>query len=450
MKRIFLSIIAISIAAVVSVKAQQPVYTLDQILDAALKNNVAVSTARHNIEKAELQRKEALTKYFPSVSGNLFWFNASDGLGKLNFNLSKYIPASVAEVLAGILTPEEMAMLSRPLSYTLMKDGVVAGVNAIQPIFAGGQIVYGNKLAKVGEDASRLQLSLSENQVTKTAEQYFWQVVTLEEKVKTLDEADRLLADIYKDVKVAIDAGVTLRNDLLQVQLRQNELESQRLQLNNGIKLVRMLLAQYCGLDSTAFRLSYSTDVPSPLTVHSDHASALSATAEYQLLNKQVEAAEIQRKMEIGKNMPTVALGIGYSYNNLLFNDKHTSPMVFATVNVPITDWWSGSSAIKRKQIERQIAEEQLADNSQLLTIRMQKAWNDLEEAYLQISIANRSVEQAKENLRIKRNYYNAGTSTMSDLLEAQLLEQQALNRHIDAIADYHSRLLDYRQATGQ
>ena len=148
--------------------------------------------------------------------------------------------------------------------------------------------------------------------------------------------------------------------------------------------------------------------------------------------------------------MPTVALGIGYSHNNLLFNDKHTSPMVFATVNVPITDWWSGSSAIKRKQIERQIAEEQLADNSQLLTIRMQKAWNDLEEAYLQISIANRSVEQAKENLRIKRNYYNAGTSTMSDLLEAQLLEQQALNRHIDAIADYHNRLLDYRQATGQ
>ena len=71
----------------------------------------------------------------------------------------------------------------------MMKNGTVAGVNAIQPVFAGGQIVYGNKLAKVGENVSRLQLQLSENEVEKTTEQYYWQLVSLQEKVKTIEAA---------------------------------------------------------------------------------------------------------------------------------------------------------------------------------------------------------------------------------------------------------------------
>jgi outer membrane protein TolC len=124
--------------------------------------------------------------------------------------------------------------------------------------------------------------------------------------------------------------------------------------------------------------------------------------------------------------------------------------MLFATVSVPISDWWGGSHAIKRKKIEQQKAEEQLADNSKLLEIRMQKARNDVEEAYQQLAIAQRSIEQAEENLRLNRNYYQAGTSRMSDLLEAQMLYQQACDKRTDAYADYQNRLLEYRHATGQ
>jgi outer membrane protein TolC len=153
--------------------------------------------------------------------------------------------------------------------------------------------------------------------------------------------------------------------------------------------------------------------------------------------------------MEIGKNLPTVGVGAGYNYHNLLDND-HSFAMVFATVSVPISDWWGGSHAIKRKKIAQQQAEEQLVDNSELLKIRMQNAWNNVEESGQQLQIAQRSIEQAEENLRLNRNYYKAGTSKMSDLLEAQLLYQQSLDRRSDAYADYQNKLLEYRQATGQ
>ena len=444
MKKI-LSIIALGYS--ISVSAQT--YTLEQLKDAALRNNITVRNAQRSVEAAQQQRKEAFTKYFPNVSGTGLWFNANKGMAQTTVNPSEIMSPEIGASLAQIFPPEALAALANPISISMMKNGTIGSLMALQPVFAGGQIINGNKLAKVGEDVSRLQLQLSENEVEKTTEQYFWQLASLQEKMKTINAVDTLLADIHKDVDVAVRAGVAMRNDLLQVQLRQNDVESQRLKLQNGISIVRMLLAQYCGLDQTEFTLDYQTELSSPLPQKQDHSQALLGTAEYQLLGKQVEATSLQKKMTVGQNLPSVAVGAGYNYHNLLEND-HTFGMVFATVSVPITDWWGGSHAIKRKKIEYQKAVDEQHDKAQLLQIRMQNAWNNVEEARQQLDIAKRSIEQAEENLRLNRNFYRAGTSKMSDLLEAQLLYQQSLDRRTDAYADYQNKLLEYRQATGQ
>ena len=429
----------------VSVSAQT--YTLEQIKDSALHNNMAIRSARYNIEAAQQQRKEAFTKYFPNISGTGLWFNANKGMAKMEMNPSNYMTPELGASLAQSFPAEALAALANPVSISMMKNGTIAGVQAVQPVFAGGQIINGNKLAKVGEDVSRLQLQLSENEVEKTAEQYFWQLASLQEKMKTINAADALLADIYKDVDVAVRAGVALRNDLLRVQLRQNEIASQRLKLQNGLSLVRLLLSQYCGLRDTSFVITYQTDLTQQIPSLQGR-EALSNLPEYQLLGKQVEATALQKKMAVGQNLPSVAVGAGYNYHNLLDND-HTFGMLFATVSIPISDWWGGSHAIKRKKIEYQKAQEQLTDNAQLLQIRMQNAWNNVEESYQQLLLAQRSIEQAEENLRLNRNYYNAGTSKMSDLLEAQMLYQQACDKRTDAFADYQNKLLEYRQSVG-
>ena len=440
-----LSIIALGCS--ISVSAQT--YTLEQLKDAALRNNITVRNAQRSVEAAQQQRKEAFTKYFPNVSGTGLWFNANKGMAQTTVNPSEIMSPEIGASLAQIFPPEALAALANPISISMMKNGTIGSLMALQPVFAGGQIINGNKLAKVGEDVSRLQLQLSENEVEKTTEQYFWQLASLQEKMKTINAVDTLLADIHKDVDVAVRAGVAMRNDLLQVQLRQNDVESQRLKLQNGISIVRMLLAQYCGLDQTEFTLDYQTELSAPLPQKQDHSQALLGTAEYQLLGKQVEATSLQKKMTVGQNLPSVAVGAGYNYHNLLEND-HTFGMVFATVSVPITDWWGGSHAIKRKKIEYQKAVDEQHDKAQLLQIRMQNAWTNVEEARQQLDIAKRSIEQAEENLRLNRNFYRAGTSKMSDLLEAQLLYQQSLDRRTDAYADYQNKLLEYRQATGQ
>ncbi len=456
--------------------AQQ--YSLQQLQDSALQNNAAIHAAHHDIRAAQQQRKEAFTKFFPSVSATGLWFNANKGMAEMQIDPNEIIssanlpldqiPASTMTMLSTMLSPEVLASLSSltaPMSVSMLKNGTIAGVLAVQPVFAGGQIVNGNKLARVGEDVSRLKLQLSTNEVTKTTSLYYWQLVSLQEKMLTVKAVEALLDDIVKDVTVAVRAGVAVRNDLLQVQLRQNDVRSQQLKLQNACSLVKMMLAHHCGLRDTLFTVSSAiTDestvlLPSPFAASVQGETALPLLPEYRLLEKQVEATKLQRRMEVGKRLPSLGVGAGYNYHNLMersFLDAskgkidRTFGMVFASVSVPLSDWWGGSHAIKRRKIEQLKAQEQLTDNAQLLKIRMQKAWNDVQEAFQQVALARQGVEQAEENLRLNRDFYKAGTCTMNDLLQAQLLYQQARDKRTDAFAAYQNSLLDYHQAVGR
>ena len=64
--------------------------------------------------------------------------------------------------------------------------------------------------------------------------------------------------------------------------------------------------------------------------------------------------------------------------------------------------------------------------------------------------IAANSIEQSTENLRLNEDYYNAGTSTMSDLLDAQTLFRQSRDRYAEAWSQYEIKKTEYLQATGR
>ncbi len=427
----------------------QTILTLEQTRNLARNNNIAMRTARYNIEEAQLQRKEAFTNYFPSVSATGLWFTSSKGMAEMTLNPQEYIPQEMGMALAQYFPPEALAALANPIDISMMKNGTIASVTAVQPVWAGGRIINGNRLAKVGEEVSHLQLEMSQNEVDKTAEQYFWQLASLQEKVKTIHAAQALLATFHKDTELAVEVGVAMRNDLLQVQLRENELTSQLLKLGNGIALLKQLMCQYCGMSDTTFAISYDTSVVPPEALKQNHDLAVLGTPQYRLLDKQVEAARLQERITWGKNMPQVAVGAAYNYHNLL-DKNHFAPMVFATVNIPISNWWSNSHATNRSKIEIQKAQEQLVDGSQLLVINMQNAWNGIEEAYSLLQLAQLSIDQASENLRMSKDQYGVGVAKMTDLLEAQLLYQKACDQHTDAFIQYQNKILEYRLATGQ
>lgn len=421
----FFFILSIGVLSLATASAQRT-FTLDECLEQALSNNVRMRNAENEIRMAEHDRKNAFTRYFPSVSASGGGFIANKGLMELN--------------------------MGPDMSMSMMKDGIVGGVSATLPLFAGGQIVNGNKLAKVSEEVSRTRYRLSENEVRLTTENYYWQVVTLKEKLRTLEVVEARLDTLTRDVEAAVQAGVTTRNDLLQVQLRQNEIKSNRLNVENALALSRELLAQYMGMGLDSVDVAYAMEerLPEePAGLFLPPESALPRTGEYDLLRQNLEATRLQKKIAVGKNLPTVAIGGGYYYDDLL--DVGMDFWVgFATVSVPLSGWWGGSHDIKKQKLQVKNAENQLNDQSEMLMIRMRQSWNDLNDAYKQVGIALTSIDQATENLRMQSDYYAAGTCTMSDLLDAQTLFQQSRDKYVEAYAQYEVKKREYLQATGR
>ena len=438
MKKI-LTIIYCSVCC--GIVAAQGTYSLDQLKQLAVENNYDLRSARTAIQQSKEVKSEAFTKFFPHISAM--------GLGFQNNKPMIDVDIELPDAIAGLI-PQGLI----PANISLMKKGVYGSISALQPVFMGGQIINGNKLAKVGVEASELQMEVSADQVELTTEQYYWQVVSLKEKLLTLGAVHDMLEQLEKDVSNMVRVGAVNRNDLLQVQLRKGEVESATLEVENGLSTVRQLLAQYVGKSGETIDVAMPEGfvfgaVPDmPIALRQNHQAALAATPQYRLLEKNVESKRLQRAIAVGQNLPSVGVGASYSYNDWF--GKNTNAMVYATVQIPISGWWGGSHNMKKQKLALEDAKEQLQDNGQKLIIRMNNAWSAVETSHKKLLIAHDAIEQAEENLRLNKDYYRVGTTKMSDLLLAQEQYQQARDRYTDAFADFQTKQLEYRQATGQ
>lgn len=423
-RNIVLSLIACTCLAPVS---GQHIYTLDECINSALKYNVKVRNAENDLEMAKHDKKEAFTKYFPNISAVGSGFIANEPLVQMQ------------------MSPEaKMEML---------KDGMLGGISATMPLFTGGQIVNGNKLAELGVNMKALQKKQTDDEVRLEVERYFWQIVMLKEKLKTISLVEKQLERLETDVQASVDAGIVTRNDLLQVQLKKNDVLSGKIQLENSLNVSLSLLGQHIGAKSDSIDVAFVVEEhlsESPQTLFCNHTDAVERTNEYGLLKQNLQASKLQYKMAVGKNLPTVAIGGGLVYDNFVMGQDQSFYMGFVTVSVPISGWWGGTHSIKKHKLQVKNAENLLNDNSEMLVIRMQNVWNTLNDSYRKAEIALLSVEQSSENLRLNMDYYSAGTATMSELLDAQTLYQQSRDKYVEAYTNYELSKREYLQATGR
>lgn len=420
------------------------ILSLEECKKLAFENNFNMKNANDKIEASKQLSRQAFTNYFPNISaaGFTYWTNR----GALQYTLD--IP--LGQLGLGNLG------LGDNFTYDieLLKRGTAAGINLVQPIFMGGRIVNGNKLAHVGEEVSQLEQQRTHNEISYKVEEYYWKLATLNAKKGTLSDVIEMLDTLTAYVQSYVDAGVTTMNELLQVKLKRNQMQSNMVDLDNGINLVKMALAQTLGegpnanIDVNPSPLN--EEVPTmPLDLYVEPEKALLNTPDYRLLNSAVKASELQERIAVGENLPTVAGGAGYFYEHLL-GQNHNFGALYITVAIPITDWWGGSHAIKKRKIEKRIAENTREDMSQMLIINMTNCWNDIKAARDKITIAIESISQSKENLRLNKAYYEAGIVTLTDLLEAQTLYKNSSDEYIEAYGNFMLKTLQYKQATGQ
>ena len=259
---------------------------------------------------------------------------------------------------------------------------------------------------------------------------------------------NRLLAQVQD----AFNSGLVMKNDVLKVKLKLGEVLLNKSKLENGRKLAAMAFCQYIGVpyDSALILKDELKIYEIPQSYFVDKDEALKKRTEYRLLEKSVEAEKLQTSMKLGEYLPQAGIGVSGLYLKFDEANERTLGMVFGTVSVPISGWWGGSHELQERSIKEEITENNFKSNSELLVLQIEKAWQDLTDAYKQYLLSDESKAQAEENFKVNDDSYKNGLTTISDLLEAQALLQQAQDQLTDSKANYIVKETTYLQVTGR
>lgn len=481
MRRIYYKVLALAaiVPCLYAEAAGQNVwrFNADSCTSRALEANAAVKNADLEVQAAIEMKRSAVAKYFPSVSANVSAFLMHDYLldisssdvkdGNLSMNvysegkpIKDYIDEGLDKIAPvfdrfGVDIRQEINTFVSGLSYDaslqMIRQGVSASVIAVQPLYSGGRIANGNKLAKLGIEAAEVQRSMARKDVAYGAEQRYWLLVSLKEKSKTLEAMSALIDTLYRDVEAAYEAGLVGRNDLLKVELKRNELLSASVTLDNAMQLANMSLCQYVGLPLEDVILPEdSIDGMSslPRLPMSADSADVSLRDEYRLLDLQVDAEKYRKRLILGESLPQLGIGGGYFYGNLWGRNTDNAG-VFVTLSVPISSWWNNTFNYRRQRVKEQIAVNEREEYRDLLSLQIRQKWSEICDLHRQLDIYRQTILQAEENLKVNRDYYASGMVPLSDLLEAQALYQQSVEQYVDKCIDYKLKVLEYGQMIG-
>ncbi len=429
---------------------QAQTLTLDSCLVLARRNNADIRISQLDVERARTVKNQAFTHFFPQLQLNGMGYVAARPM--ISFALEDIRSNDMRDLLEAIYNvfSEETDVTDR---LELMKHGFSASVVAVQPIFTGGRILNGNRLASLGEEAASLQAKIKMRDVLEDVESTYYLVVGLKEKEAAVVAAMTLIDSLERVAESALANGLATRADILQISLKRNEINAKRQQLASGIRMSRLLLCNQIGI-----RYSDSVDFggdsllkmhPTVVELSGSHLlQQESHRPESRLLQINVESQKLLKKMTKGETRPQLALvGIGY-YGNAVRNDLSANAVAGFSLNVPLTDWWG--TAHKMKEHNIRIEQAQVAEThfGELMTLEEEKAYNDMMDACMLMRSDSAALQLARENYRLAEINYAAGVTTVSEVLQAHALLLQAENAVTDRRVTYlvaRRRLADLR-----
>lgn len=423
----------VALFSVPGVWAQQPLrLSLDECRKMALAHSEELQKSDNALRQAELDRQIAKTALLPK-------FDAS---------------------AVGAYMLPDMDMLGMEMR---MRGTYMAGVNLTQPIYTGGKITTGNRLARIGEEVATEQLRMTRMDVLVEADNAYWTYIAVGRKVRMLESYHAQMDTLHRQTEAALAAGMATENDLLRIDAKRTEIHYQLQKVQNGADLCRMSLCRIVGADFDtqieATDTIFVTSQPVGLSAET------TARPELHLLEKQIAAGKEQIRMARADMLPTVGLGVNYMYYGNIklngmtdaggtmipFSQEFRDGMGIAmlSVKIPIFHWGESRKKVRKAQYELRNAELDLQKNTRLLNIEVQQAIRNVQDGYELIRTAEKGLRQAEENLRVMRNRYAASMSPLTDLLDAQSQWQQAESNLIEAQTQYKIYETEYLRATG-
>lgn len=467
-KAIYLSL---CLCCAIAVKAQETVLSLDSCRAMALRNNKELKITGTEIDKAMWNHKVAESKYMPRINalgGYMYSGRKMELLSKKQKNALSTAGTKTSEqfkaylnenpalakalegyssLLSGMDVPLNMVGMSIVNAFeTDTHNALSAGVTLTQPMYMGGKIRAYNNITDIQIDIARNAHELEAIDIIVGVDETYWQIVSLQAKLKLAQQYLTLVDKLESDVSKMIAQGFQTKADLLSVKVKVNEAHVTIIQLTNGIAINKMKLCQLCGIDlNTKLRLA-NEDVDNtgdyqPLYAHDAVMQARANRIELKSLDKAVDIYKEKEKLVKSDYLPHVALTGSYlatnpsvynSFEKKFKGDFH----VGVVVTVPIVTCGERKYKMMAARDETDEARLRLADAREKIELQVNRNMQLKQEAQERIVTAKKSQDEANENLRCANLGLQENVIPVRDVIAAQTAWVKANTTMIDAQID--------------
>ena len=293
----------------------------------------------------------------------------------------------------------------------------------------------------------------TEAEVIQSVDDAYAKVVKAQEMVLVARKYKDLLEELARNVESAVRHGLSMRNEQLKVAVRLDEVELQLRKAENAHRLACMNLCHVTGMPLNS-QLEVSTEYPQTELPEEVQTSDVSLRPESAMLQYQTRIAAEQVRVARSQLLPSLALMAKYGYTNgfevngrrLLDGWNFGGGVV---LSVPLYHFGTNIQKVKAARLKLQMAQEEQADKQEMMMLELQQAANNLDEARLEVLLAEKSMAQAEENRQLSEKQYRAGMETLSNCLEAQAAWQKASESLVDAQFRRYLAIVDYRRSAG-
>ena len=426
-------LLAFCIFATFSVHAIE--LSLKECRELALANDEDMTIAQNRVAQSNLDKGIAKTAFFPKfdINGGAFYLTPNPSMGG---------------------------------SMDIQMRGVyMAGISLTQPIYTGGKIITGNKLAKIGHEVSQYQLEATRMDVIAEAEKSYWMYVAVLSKIDMINAYMVQLDSIYSFTKTAYEVGLTTQLNVNRVESRRSELQYRLRQAQSGADLCRMALCRIIGVSEEepivpTERLEFQS-TPEYSFMGIDN------RPELQMSMKNIDAKKLDVKMVLSDFLPLVGLQLGWNaFGNMKMTSYTPLPdgsmypytqsidyrgfVGAISVSIPVFHWGEGYKKVKKAKMEVENAALAFEKNRKLMELQAHQTYSNYIDGYELISTASKALDEASDNLTAITEQYRVGLMTLMDLLEAQAQWHTSYANLIEAKTQYKINEIDYLRSVGK
>ncbi|MBR4572580.1 MAG: TolC family protein [Prevotella sp.] len=469
MKKAFYILLGLTLGLTLPIQAE--VLSLDSCRARALRANKQIQMARMSQEAAVNARKMARTKYLPHIDLTGGYMYSSREISLLNdaqkltlsnmgtttvLPMTPYATSVIHELIQnGALSRETGIEIARGLNE--LREGLnsagqevvdalatnthhifMASAMLTQPLFMGGAITAGNRIADLTEHMAATNIEQKESDVTYVVDNAYWTVVSLSQKQRLAQDYLALVEKLNADVHKMIKEGVATRADGLKVDVAVNEADMAKTQVDNGLALAKMYLCQQCGMP-----------ISDDITLEDEGASAngndngndngnYEDRRELQMLNDQIEISKQQVKVAKAAYMPQLALTGGAIFTNPSvynsFERKFKGNFtVGVMLKVPVLDWGENMYKVRMAKCNTNLARLNYDEAHDKIELQVEQSRFKLREANKNLTSATKNIQSAEENLRCANVGFKEGVMNTTDVMAAQTAWMKAHSQLIDA-----------------